>query len=153
MTDFKIQKTVSLVPTETNLLSDGVDTCIEINSNIDISLSSYQDEDFGTTASKIIYQTGITVTGTTLDALVTDLGPTDTIRWMFIKLTSDSTSGAECIFKLGSTGTTYAGLQGVGDSFMGHIDDSQQAYSIQAQNITASVATGTPVMEVLIVRW
>lgn len=153
MATFKIQKTISLVPTETNLLSDGVDTCIEINSNIDTTLSSYQDESFGTTASKLVYQTGITVTATTLDQLVTDISPTDAIRWIFIKLTDDSTSGAECTFKLGSTGITYGGLQGVGDSFMGHIDDSQQTYSIQAQNITFSVASGTPVMEVLIVRW
>lgn len=114
MAVYKLKVMGTVIPTEVNTLSDGVDTIETINSRLDKIYGSENIISFGTTPTNVqqaIYSTTITDTG--LNQIINVLP--QTINFIFVKIIEQLSSGTPTVEITLNSASPQIRLSGVGD--------------------------------------
>jgi len=134
MATFTMDYSVNIVPKETNTLSDGADTVVTIDSNIDkIIGSSILSKALGTDATRIKYDATYTTTTTTSTGWNSIIGssPSNVVKFLFMRIISAGSSGTPTVHVVFDDGVNpsnqLAYLSGVGDWFLLPINANEGA--------------------------
>ena len=149
MSTFKVETAISITPKEVTTLADGSDTATTINSNLDKTYGSSKEFTVGTIATDVIAQENITVSATaTLDTLVTGLGASDVVQWLYIRKESDAGEVGVSWF----TSAADIGLWRKDDFLAVTLGDSEQSYFVTGSNITVTKVIDTSVISVFLTK-
>jgi len=159
MATFTADYAVNITPKETTLLSDGVDTVITVNSNIDKVLgSAISGKSWGTDAAKIKYDATYTTTTTTTTGWNSIIGssPTAIVTFLFMRIISAASSGTPNVTVNYDDGVTdafqIAYLSGVGDCFLLPLNSNEaRAYATANFKVYSTGATSIANVETLLI--
>ena len=160
MSAFNTDFYINVVPREITTLSDGVDTVININSNIDKTLGSSITKSGLTDPANVKYKASYTTTTGALGVALsysTILNSVCNVKDLFIKITAAGSTGipnVRILYGSGATLSGYSYLSGVGDFIKIGFSDGAGTHQLATSDITvASITAATvAIIEILVLE-